>query len=99
MAMFLVHARRSGPQYDAARPLEAQSGWEEHAACMDELVAAGFIVLGGPLADEERVVYAIEAESADAVHATLARDPWDGSHLVVESVEPWTIRLDGTRGG
>ena len=40
----------------------------------------------------ERVVYAIEAESADAVRATLARDPWDDSHLVVESVEPWTVR-------
>src|SRR4051812_7538000 len=98
MAMFLVQARRSGPQYDLALPLEAQPGWEAHAAYMDELVEAGFIVLGGPPADEERVVYAIDAESVDAVRATLARDPWDGSHLVVESVEPWTIRLDG-RGG
>jgi uncharacterized protein YciI len=99
MAFFLVTVRRSGPQYDLARPLEAQSGWEEHAACMDALVAEGFIVLGGPLADEERVVHAIEAESEAAVRSTLARDPWSGSHLVVESVEPWTIRLDGTRRG
>jgi uncharacterized protein YciI len=97
MAMFLVTVRRSGPEYDLARPLEAQSGWEEHAAYMDELVEAGFIVLGGPLADEERVVYAFEAESEDALRAALARDPWNDSHLVVESVEPWTVRLDGTR--
>ena len=99
MAMFLVTVRRSGPEYDLARPLEAQSGWEEHAACMDELVAGGFIVLGGPLADGERVVHAIEAESVAAVRSTLARDPWSETHLVVESVEPWTIRLDGTRRG
>ena len=50
--MFLVVLRRSGPQYDPSRPLEEQSGWPEHAAFMDGLVDSGFIVLGGPLADE-----------------------------------------------
>jgi uncharacterized protein YciI len=95
MAMFLVTLRRSGPAYDPARPLEAQSGFEAHAAYMDALAEAGSMVLGGPLADEERVVYAFEAESEAALSDALARDPWNGSHLVVESVEPWTIRLDG----
>jgi hypothetical protein len=93
--MFHVVVRRSGPEYDHARPLEEQRGWDAHAVFMDGLVEAGFIVLGGPLGDEERIVHAIEAESVDAVRATLARDPWSGSHLVVETVEPWTIRLDG----
>jgi hypothetical protein len=61
---------------------------------MDGLVDAGFIVLGGPLDDEHRVVHAVEAESEEAVRDTLARDPWSGSHLRVVAVEPWTIRLD-----
>jgi len=91
--MFLVIVRRSGPQWDRSKPLEEQSGWEEHAAFMDELVAAGVIVLGGPLADEERVAHAIEAESEDAVRATLGRDPWNGSHLVIDTIDPWTVRL------
>ena len=77
--------------------MEEQSGWPAHAAFMDELVAKGFIVLGGPLADEQRVVLAIEAESEDAVRATLGRDPWSETHLVVDAVEAWTIRLDGRR--
>ena len=94
MAMFLVIVRRSGPEWDAAKPLEEQSGWQEHAAFMDALADEGFVVLGGPLADEHRVVLAIEAASADEVRSTLARDPWHESHLVVESVDPWTIRLD-----
>jgi uncharacterized protein YciI len=93
--MFLVELRRAGPEWDRSKPLEEQTGWVEHAAFMDGLVDEGFIVLGGPLADEERVAHAIEAESENAVRATLARDPWSGSHLVLESVEPWTIRLDG----
>jgi uncharacterized protein YciI len=92
--MFLVVVGRSGPEYDHARLLEEQSGWDAHAAFMDELADAGFIVLGGPLADELRVAHAIEADSEEAVRATLARDPWSGSHLVIETVTPWTIRLD-----
>lgn len=94
MAMFHVVVRRSGPQWDPSRPLEEQSDWAAHASFMDEFVDAGFIVLGGPLGDEERVVHAVEVESDDAVRATLARDPWSGSHLVVDTIDPWTIRLD-----
>jgi hypothetical protein len=62
---------------------------------MDALVDAGFIVLGGPLGDERRVVHAVQAESETAIRETLARDPWSETHLRVESVEPWTIRLRG----
>ena len=97
MAAFHVVVLRSGPEWDPARPLEEQSGWQAHASFMDGLVVAGFIVLGGPLADEHRVVHVVEAESEDAVRATLGRDPWSGTHLVVHSVEPWTLRLDSRR--
>jgi hypothetical protein len=64
---------------------------------MNALVDKGFIVLGGPLADEHRVVHAVEGESEVVVRETLARDPWSGTHLVLESIEPWTIRLDARR--
>ncbi len=95
MAMFLVTLLRSGPQWDPGRPMEEQSDWTAHASFMDGLVDSGFLVLGGPLADQHRVVHAVEADSEEAVRATLSRDPWGGSQLVVDSVEPWTIRLDG----
>ena len=99
MAMFLVVVRRSGPDYDHALPLEEQSDWDAHAAFMDGLVDDGVIVLGGPLGDEMRVAHAVEARSEEEVRRRLGRDPWSGSHLVVESVEPWTIRLDGRPRG
>ncbi|MET7809127.1 YciI family protein [Micromonospora chersina] len=95
--MFLVLLRRSGPRWDPARPMEEQSGWPAHSAFMDELLNAGFVVLGGPLADEHRVVLVVDAESEDLVRATLARDPWSETHLQVDNVQPWTIRLDGRR--
>jgi hypothetical protein len=94
VAFFHVVLRQSGPQFDRARPLEEQPDWAAHAAFMDGLVDDGFIVLGGPLGDG-RVVHAVEAGSEDDVRGTFARDPWSGSHLVVDAVDAWTIRLDG----
>jgi uncharacterized protein YciI len=99
VATFLVVLLRSGPEWDASRPLEEQSGWPEHASFMDGLVEEGFIVLGGPLADEHRVAHVVEAESEAAIRATLARDPWSETHLRVSSIDPWTLRLDARRTG
>jgi uncharacterized protein YciI len=93
--MFLVSIHRTGPEWDRSKPMEQQSGWDEHARFMDALVDDGFIVLGGPLGDEVRVAHAVEAESEEAIRATLAQDPWSESHLVVAAIDPWTIRLDG----
>ena len=95
MGTFFVVERRSGPEWDASRPLEEQSGWDAHAAFMDGLVESGFVVFGGPLADEHRVIHAVEAASEEDFRATLARDPWSVTHHVVASVDRWTIRLDG----
>jgi hypothetical protein len=93
--MFLVMLRRSGPEWDSSRPMEEQSGWPAHADFMDGLVDSGFLVLGGPLADEQRVAHAVEAGSETAIRETLAQDPWSETHLVIDRIEPWTIRLDG----
>jgi uncharacterized protein YciI len=93
MLMFHVVLARTGPEWDASKPLEEQSGWDEHAAFMDRLVEDGFLVLGGPLADEIRTVHAVEAESEDEIRAAFARDPWSDTHLVVDSIDEWTIRL------
>jgi len=95
---FVVVLLRSGPEWDASRPMEEQSDWPAHASFMDGLVDAGFIVLGGPLADDHRVVHVVEAESPGAVRAMLARDPWSETHLTIDAIEPWTIRLDGRDG-
>jgi uncharacterized protein YciI len=97
MPMFLVMVSRSGPEWDASKPLEEQSGWDEHAAFMDALVNDGVIVLGGPLADEHRVAHVVDADSPEAIREILARDPWSETHLHIESIDAWTIRLDARR--
>ena len=91
--MFHVVLRQSGPEWRAGEPLEAQSGLQEHAVYMDALVEDGFILLGGPIGNR-RVVHVVDAASEDDCRARFAADPWSGTHLVVESIDPWEIRLD-----
>jgi uncharacterized protein YciI len=97
MAMFHVVLTRSGPECDLSKPLEEQSGWRAHADYMDGLLDEGFVVLGGPLGDEYHVVHVVEAESEAAVRSAFAADPWSETHLRVDSIDPWTIRLDGRK--
>ena len=97
MPTFLVLRHRSGPEWDPSRPMEEQSQWRAHADFMNGLVDEGFCLLGGPLADEHRVLLVVEARSEQEVHAKLARDPWSESHLRTAAVDAWTIRLDGRR--
>jgi uncharacterized protein YciI len=94
--VFAVRLEHGGP-WDWSRDLREQDGWDEHARFMDELVDEGFVVLGGPVGEDDReVLQAIEAPSEQAVRERLAQDNWhqDGM-LTSKSIEPWTILLDG----
>jgi hypothetical protein len=95
MPMYLVILSRSGPEWDRTLSLEEQSDWLAHAQFMDALVEDGLVVLGGPLEDEIRTAHAMEAESPEQIREIFARDPWSESHLRVESIDEWEIRLDG----
>lgn len=84
-----------GPGWDPARPIRQQANWDEHAAFMDGLVEAGFIILGGPLGAGDRTLHLVQATSEPEIRARLAQDPWaKTAHLVVNSIEPWTLWLD-----
>jgi hypothetical protein len=90
----------AGPTWDASRARREQDGWDEHAAFMDALVDDGFVVLGGLLGDGERVLLVIEASDEQEIEARLAADPaLSRGILRIESVEPWTIWLDGRNLG
>jgi hypothetical protein len=62
---------------------------------MDALVEQGFVVLGGPIGegDGEDALLIVDAADEDEVRSRLASDPWSGTILVVESVEPWQVWL------
>jgi uncharacterized protein YciI len=90
-ALTLVH----GPGWDRSRPIREQDGWDEHAAFMDELVADGLLIVGGPLGSGDRTLHLIEAADEATIRARLAQDPWAVAALLrVGSVEPWALWLD-----
>jgi uncharacterized protein YciI len=76
--------------------MREQTGWDEHASFMDDLVETGFILLGGPLEGGRDTLHIIEAESEDAIRARLAEDPWAANGMLrPASIERWTVLLDG----
>ena len=74
--------------------MREQDEWDAHASFMDALVDEGFVVLGGPVADGDRVLM---------VWTRRNRAPWrlacagslaaDGSARA--AIEPWEILMDG----
>jgi uncharacterized protein YciI len=94
MTLFAV-VREPGPGWDHGRPLTEQKDWPAHAAFMNALAQAGFIVLGGPLGDGNRFLLIVDARGEEEIRRRLADDPWTPVGLLtVASVDPWQILLD-----
>jgi len=91
-AVRLVHSHG----WDNSRPIRGQVAWDDHAAFMDALVDAGFIVVGGPVGDGQQTLHLVEAADEDEIRARLAEDPWASAGLLqVGTIEPWELWLDG----
>lgn len=97
MPLFAVRLERGGP-WDWSRDLREQAGWDEHARFMDDLVDAGFVLLGGPLDGDRDVLLVVEAGSEDAIRERMAADPWWRTGMLRPvRIERWTVLLDGVR--
>jgi uncharacterized protein YciI len=87
-----------GDNWDAKRSMREQEQWDEHAALMDAFVEDGFIVLGGPLGGEEKILLIVNAASRQAIEARFATDPWILTGIRhIAKVERWEILLDGRK--
>jgi uncharacterized protein YciI len=75
--------------------MREQTGWDEHARYMDNLVADGFVLLAGPLEGDREVLWIVEAESEEAIRVRMAEDPWAANGMLSPvSIERWTVVLD-----
>ena len=94
MPTFAVRTMR-GPGWDATRGIREQADWDAHARFMDGLVAAGLIVVGGPIG-EDGALLLVEALDEAEIRRRLGEDPWQQSRtLHVGAIEPGQIWLDG----
>lgn len=63
---------------------------------MDALVDDGFVLIGGPIGENEGALLLVEASDEKQVRARRDQDPWVRAGLLrVGLVEPWLIWLDG----
>ena len=85
----------AGPNRDLSKGTREQPLWDEHAAFIDQLVASGFILMGGPLVDENGAMLVVNADNETEVREKLKCDPWfERGILKLENVKRWEIFLD-----
>ena len=94
-AVTMVH----GSNWDPARSIREQDGWDEHARFMDGLVDAGFVCFGGPVGDGEQALLAVAAGDESEVVARMEGDPWAAPGVLrIAGIRRWSIWLDGRQG-
>ena len=98
MSTFAVTTAK-GPAWDHALGIREQRFWAEHAAFMDDLVARGVVILGGPVDSDDPgdiALLAVEAPDEAAVRAVFDSDPWTEHRVYrLKQIRAWTIWLDG----
>jgi len=88
----------AGPNRDPSKSTREQPLWDEHAAFIDQLVANGFILMGGPLVDESGAMLVVNADDENEVREKLKNDPWfTRGVLKLESVKRWQIFIDARK--
>ena len=92
----------AGPNRDRSKGTREQPFWDEHAAFIDRLVDAGFILMGGPLVDEHEMPHGalliVNAQDENEVREKLKNDPWfQRGILKLETVTRWQIFIDARK--
>jgi uncharacterized protein YciI len=88
----------AGPKREQSKGTREQPLWNEHAAFIDQLVAEGFILMGGPLVDESGAMLIVNADDENAVREKLKDDPWYRHGILkLESVKRWQVFIDGRK--
>jgi uncharacterized protein YciI len=86
---------RAGPKWTSGTPQD-QPGWEEHAEFIDELIADGTFVMGGPFADNSGSLTLLENVDVEQARALMLRDPSfvENGVFELQDVRAWNIFVD-----
>lgn len=85
---------RAGPTWDGGPPQE-QPDWDAHEAFVDQLVANGTIVMGGPFSDCTGAMLLLEGVSPEEARRIVDHDPFVKNEVfVLDDIREWTIFVD-----
>ena len=83
-----------GPAWKSGRP-EDQPGWDDHARFIDDLIARGVFVMGGPWTNRLGSMSLWEGMNADEVRDVMQSDPFILNGVFeIEDVADWTVYVD-----
>jgi uncharacterized protein YciI len=93
--------REAGPGW-AEGGIADQPAVNDHAAFMNGLGDANFVLFAGPLAGSEngrvRALLIVNADNEDEIRDRLADDPWvHTNRLVIDSIDPWNVIVGAQR--
>jgi uncharacterized protein YciI len=95
MKQTFVTISSAGPNRDLSKSTREQPLWDEHAAFIEQLIAEGFILMGGPLVDEGGAMLIVNSDDETEVREKLKNDPWfECGILKLESVRRWEVFID-----
>lgn len=84
----------AGPAWGDGPP-EDQPDWDAHAEFVDDLVARGTFVMGGPFRDNRGSLVLLEGVSADEARRILEEDPFVRNGVFVfDDVREWVVYVD-----
>jgi uncharacterized protein YciI len=84
----------AGPAWGEGPP-EDQADWDAHADFVDDLVARGTFVMGGPFQDNRGAIVLLEGVDAEEARRILGADPFVRNGVFVfEDVREWTVYVD-----
>jgi uncharacterized protein YciI len=85
---------RAGPTWTSGTPQD-QPGWDEHAQFIDELIADGTFVMGGPFADNSGSLTLLENVDVEEAHELMQRDPFvENGVFELEDIRAWNVYVD-----
>ena len=85
---------RAGPTWTSGPP-EAQPAWDEHAGFIDDLIARGTFVMGGPFADYSGSLTLLEGVDEEEARELVSRDPFVANGVfVLDDVRAWNVYVD-----
>ena len=85
---------RAGPTWTSGAPT-VQPGWDEHAEFIDELIADGTFVMGGPFADNSGSLTLLENVEVEKARELMLRDPFVKNGVFeLEDIRAWNVYVD-----
>ena len=88
----------AGPSWESGPP-EDQAEWDAHNDFVDDLIARGLFVMGGPFSDNSGSMVLFQGVGAEETRRLIENDPFVRNGVfVIDDVRDWVVYVDELTG-